>query len=323
MLAARAASPPRSSCWARSSPPPSSASAAIRPFRLSSRPACAASHRPARAERRARPRQPHARHARDRHRHLVREDQVSRWPSCGQGPLHRQSGARSVHRSAGAELSARRAATAALAPGVRRQPGRALLLRCRAAGSRAAAGRDPRPPAASCSNAARRIWTAVEAAYRRSRRRARELAAFFANLPEEMAKAHLVIARAGASTVAELDGHRPAVDPGAAAARSRQRSAQERDAACRIRGAWCIEQKDLSPERLRRRDRGLWRNTPERLAQAAAAAKRLGRPDAVGAPGRSRRGADGAPATQHTGIGVPAYELRAGTGAGVGLQCRA
>ena len=30
------------------------------------------------------------------------------------------------------------------------------------------------------------------------------LATFFANLPEEMAKAHLVIGRAGASTVAEL-----------------------------------------------------------------------------------------------------------------------
>jgi UDP-N-acetylglucosamine--N-acetylmuramyl-(pentapeptide) pyrophosphoryl-undecaprenol N-acetylglucosamine transferase len=43
----------------------------------------------------------------------------------------------------------------------------------------------------------------VEKAYQAAGVRA-HLATFFANLPEEMAKAHLVIGRAGASTVAEL-----------------------------------------------------------------------------------------------------------------------
>ena len=43
----------------------------------------------------------------------------------------------------------------------------------------------------------------VEEAYKESGVRA-HLATFFANLPEEMAKCHLVIGRAGASTVAEL-----------------------------------------------------------------------------------------------------------------------
>ena len=43
----------------------------------------------------------------------------------------------------------------------------------------------------------------VEQAYGQAGIRA-HLAAFFANLPEEMAKAHLVIGRSGASTVAEL-----------------------------------------------------------------------------------------------------------------------
>ena len=45
-------------------------------------------------------------------------------------------------------------------------------------------------------------------------------------------------------------------------------------------GAWCIEQKELTPERLAGA-LGRLLSTPESLAQAAAAAKRQGRPDAV------------------------------------------
>ena len=72
----------------------------------------------------------------------------------------------------------------------------------------------------------------VEAAYQAAGVRA-HLATFFANLPEEMAKAHLVIGRAGASTVAELTVMGRPVDPGAAAACARQRPAAERHPACR------------------------------------------------------------------------------------------
>jgi UDP-N-acetylglucosamine--N-acetylmuramyl-(pentapeptide) pyrophosphoryl-undecaprenol N-acetylglucosamine transferase len=45
-------------------------------------------------------------------------------------------------------------------------------------------------------------------------------------------------------------------------------------------GAWCIEQKDLTPERLAGAVSRLFA-TPEALAEAASAAKRQGRPDAV------------------------------------------
>jgi len=45
--------------------------------------------------------------------------------------------------------------------------------------------------------------------------------------------------------------------------------------------AWCIEQKDLSPQRLADEVGALLAN-PARLADAATAARNLGRPDAVG-----------------------------------------
>ena len=49
-----------------------------------------------------------------------------------------------------------------------------------------------------------------------------ELAPFFTDLPQRLAAAHLVIGRAGASTVAELADDRPAVDPGALSLRRRR-----------------------------------------------------------------------------------------------------
>ncbi len=55
-----------------------------------------------------------------------------------------------------------------------------------------------------------------------------ELASFYNDLPARMAKAHLVIARAGAGTVSETDGDRPACDPDPAAARARRQSNPER-----------------------------------------------------------------------------------------------
>jgi UDP-N-acetylglucosamine--N-acetylmuramyl-(pentapeptide) pyrophosphoryl-undecaprenol N-acetylglucosamine transferase len=119
----------------------------------------------------------------------------------------------------------------------------------------------------------------VETAYQDSGIRA-HLATFFANLPEEMAKAHLVIARAGASTVAELAVMgRPAILvplPHAIDNDQLQNAAQLADAG----GAWCIQQKDLTPERLAEAVGRLLTSTPT-LAEAAAAAKKEGRPDAV------------------------------------------
>ncbi|HEU0059301.1 MAG TPA: undecaprenyldiphospho-muramoylpentapeptide beta-N-acetylglucosaminyltransferase [Hyphomicrobiaceae bacterium] len=107
-----------------------------------------------------------------------------------------------------------------------------------------------------------------------------QLATFFPNLPAEMAKAHLVIARSGASTVAELAVlGRPAIlVPLPHAIDNDQRLNAIRLA--ESGGAWCIEQGDLSPERLASTLNDLM-TAPARLLGAAAAAKRQGRPDAV------------------------------------------
>jgi UDP-N-acetylglucosamine--N-acetylmuramyl-(pentapeptide) pyrophosphoryl-undecaprenol N-acetylglucosamine transferase len=119
----------------------------------------------------------------------------------------------------------------------------------------------------------------VEQAYQAAGVRA-HLATFFSNLPEEMAKAHLVIGRAGASTVAELTVMgRPAVlVPLPHAVDNDQ--LQNAIRLAESDGAWCIEQKDLTAERLASVI-GHLLQTPQALAEAAAAAKRLGQPDAV------------------------------------------
>jgi UDP-N-acetylglucosamine--N-acetylmuramyl-(pentapeptide) pyrophosphoryl-undecaprenol N-acetylglucosamine transferase len=119
----------------------------------------------------------------------------------------------------------------------------------------------------------------VEAAYRTAGVRA-HLATFFANLPEEMAKAHLVIGRAGASTVAELTVMgRPAILvplPHSIDNDQLQNATRLAESGA----AWCIEQKELTPERLASALSRLL-SSPQALEAAAAAAKGQGRPDAV------------------------------------------
>jgi UDP-N-acetylglucosamine--N-acetylmuramyl-(pentapeptide) pyrophosphoryl-undecaprenol N-acetylglucosamine transferase len=118
-----------------------------------------------------------------------------------------------------------------------------------------------------------------EEAYRASGICAR-LSAFFPNLPEEMARAHLVICRAGASTVAELAViGRPAIlVPLPHALDNDQLHNAIRLA--ESGGGWCIAQSDLAPQRLANEIERLLAE-PRTLAAAAVAAKRLGRPDAV------------------------------------------
>lgn len=107
-----------------------------------------------------------------------------------------------------------------------------------------------------------------------------ELAAFFHDLPERMAAAHLVIGRAGASSVAELAvmGRPSILVPLPHALDNDQ--LQNASRLAESGAAWCIEQKDLSPERLCGEIARLM-EAPEALAAAAAAAKAQGRPDAV------------------------------------------
>ncbi len=109
---------------------------------------------------------------------------------------------------------------------------------------------------------------------------AAEVAPFFADLPARMADAHLVVARAGASTVAELTviGRPALLVPLPHAIDNDQRQNATRLAesgAC-----WCIDQKEASPERLAREIARLM-GDPGALEAAAAAAKGQGRPDAV------------------------------------------
>jgi UDP-N-acetylglucosamine--N-acetylmuramyl-(pentapeptide) pyrophosphoryl-undecaprenol N-acetylglucosamine transferase len=121
----------------------------------------------------------------------------------------------------------------------------------------------------------------VEAAYKAAEIRA-HLATFFADLPEEMAKAHLVIGRAGASTVAELTVMgRPAILvplPHSIDNDQRQNASRLAEAG----GGWCMEQNDLIPQALADAIARLLQ-APQALMAAAAAAKQLGRPNAVAA----------------------------------------
>ncbi len=121
---------------------------------------------------------------------------------------------------------------------------------------------------------------AVVAAYRDAGIRA-EVAAFFRDLPQRIAGAHLVIARSGASTVAELTviGRPSILVPLPHALDNDQLQNAQRLA--ESGAAWCIEQKQLSPARLAS-DIGILLGNSDGLEAAAAAAKRLGRPDAVG-----------------------------------------
>jgi UDP-N-acetylglucosamine--N-acetylmuramyl-(pentapeptide) pyrophosphoryl-undecaprenol N-acetylglucosamine transferase len=119
----------------------------------------------------------------------------------------------------------------------------------------------------------------VEHAYQAAGIRA-HLAAFFPNLPEEMAKAHLVIGRSGASTVAELTVMgRPSILvplPHAVDNDQLQNALRLSDAGA----GWCLEQKNFTPEFLAKALSELL-TSPEVLADAATAAKEQGRPDAV------------------------------------------
>jgi UDP-N-acetylglucosamine--N-acetylmuramyl-(pentapeptide) pyrophosphoryl-undecaprenol N-acetylglucosamine transferase len=107
-----------------------------------------------------------------------------------------------------------------------------------------------------------------------------ELQPFFTNLPERMANAHLVIARSGASTIAELTVlGRPAILvplPGSL-------DADQKNNALLMDGAkagWIMEQATISPPSLANRLASLF-GDPDTLKSAAMAAKSLGQPQAV------------------------------------------
>lgn len=107
-----------------------------------------------------------------------------------------------------------------------------------------------------------------------------ELETFFHDVPNRLGRAHLVIARAGASTVAELTvTGRPAIlIPYRFAAEGHQ-SLNAR-ALSEAGAAWTIEESDLDAAALDLYVRPLLEE-PARLAAAAACAREFGRPDAA------------------------------------------
>ena len=108
-----------------------------------------------------------------------------------------------------------------------------------------------------------------------------ELAPFFSDLPRRIAEAHLVISRAGASTIAELTAiGRPSILiplPGSLDADQRNNALFVE----RAGGGFMLEQATVSPQSLGTRLAELL-SAPDRLAEAAAAARALGQPRAVG-----------------------------------------
>ncbi len=107
-----------------------------------------------------------------------------------------------------------------------------------------------------------------------------DLAAFFHDLPARLGRAHLLIGRAGASTVAELAvAGRPAIlVPYPHAADGHQ--SRNAEALARAGGAWAVDQDRFTAERLAERLGGLFAE-PGRLLAAAAAARAWGRPRAA------------------------------------------
>jgi UDP-N-acetylglucosamine--N-acetylmuramyl-(pentapeptide) pyrophosphoryl-undecaprenol N-acetylglucosamine transferase len=109
---------------------------------------------------------------------------------------------------------------------------------------------------------------------------AAELRSFFDDMPFRIARSHLVISRSGASTVAELAViGRPAIMVPLPHALDQDQTANAAILA-RAGGGWMVEQRDMSPDTLAA-DLGELIGDPEQLATAAAAARSVGRPDAV------------------------------------------
>jgi UDP-N-acetylglucosamine--N-acetylmuramyl-(pentapeptide) pyrophosphoryl-undecaprenol N-acetylglucosamine transferase len=107
-----------------------------------------------------------------------------------------------------------------------------------------------------------------------------DLATYIADMPEKLAWAHLVIARAGASTIAELTAAgRPAILVPLPSATDDHQSFNAREMA-KAGGARMIPQKDFTAVELAKQMQKLGLDG-EALANAAARARAVGRPEAA------------------------------------------
>jgi UDP-N-acetylglucosamine--N-acetylmuramyl-(pentapeptide) pyrophosphoryl-undecaprenol N-acetylglucosamine transferase len=120
---------------------------------------------------------------------------------------------------------------------------------------------------------------AVRAIYNKEGVKA-ELAPFFKDLPARMAKAHLVIGRSGAGTIAELMViGRPAILVPLPHALDDNQTPNA-DALAEAGGGWRVAQKELTPEKLATMLQSVFA-APDDLAKRAAAAHSLAKPDAA------------------------------------------
>jgi len=107
-----------------------------------------------------------------------------------------------------------------------------------------------------------------------------EIAPFFSNVAERLTNAHLVIGRAGGSSVAEIAlAGRPSLLVPLPIAASDEQGANA-TALQTAGGAWMIRQPDFTPDAVAQRLADLLSH-PERLTEAANAARQFGRPNAA------------------------------------------
>lgn len=106
-----------------------------------------------------------------------------------------------------------------------------------------------------------------------------EVRSFFDDVPEKLAKAHLIISRSGASTVAEVTtAGRPAIFvPMQHADRQQTLNAEH---VADMGGAWVMPQSGFTPDTLRAKIELFFYN-PEMLFRAAEASHKAGKPDAA------------------------------------------
>ena len=119
----------------------------------------------------------------------------------------------------------------------------------------------------------------IEALYRKTRRLRFKLAPFFPDLPRHLARAHLAITRAGASTISELAllGRPAILIPLIGAPAKEQRANAEQLA--RDGAAWVMDQNGLTAKKLAQQIKKLI-DDPDRLREAARNAHRQADPDA-------------------------------------------
>lgn len=107
-----------------------------------------------------------------------------------------------------------------------------------------------------------------------------ELSPFFADVAERLGACHLLVARSGASTVAEISAAgRPAILVPYPFAMDDHQTANA-EALADVGGAWLVPQSGFTPEALAARLQALM-TLPATLSKAAHAARAWGRPDAA------------------------------------------